>query len=137
MSRLASLPVTMSWSDLSRVPSSAFNSIFDSLAFQSIVALLPLKSKRVASSLTAWLMALSISCLSISETMSKEGMRPIVSEAAERAIRVARRGCLWFQVPSRRARSTGVTPTGNLQTKGIYTLAVVMVSAMMPAAARA
>src|SRR6266404_610283 len=35
---------------------------------------MPLKSKRVASSLRAWLRALSISCFSISETMSKEGI---------------------------------------------------------------
>jgi len=37
--------------------------------------MLPLKSKRVANSLIAWFTALSISCLSISETMSNDGMR--------------------------------------------------------------
>src|SRR5436190_1308554 len=36
---------------------------------------MPLKSKRVASSLRAWLTALSSSCLSTSETMSNEGMK--------------------------------------------------------------
>ena len=42
-----------------------------SLAGSSMAAWLPLKSKRVTSSLRAWLRALSISCRSISETMSR------------------------------------------------------------------
>jgi len=74
MFRFASLPITISDRLFNREASSAFISILDSFTFNSIVAVEPLKSKRCASSLRAWLIALSISCLSTSETMSKLGM---------------------------------------------------------------
>src|SRR3982751_4227942 len=72
MPRLPSLPMTISRRPRRRDASSAVSVIF---SFSTrISAVDPLKSNRVASSLRAWLTALSISCASTSETMSNEGM---------------------------------------------------------------
>ena len=54
----------------------------------SIFAVLPLKSNRAASSLRAWLMALSISPLSISDTMSKDGMARIMNPIRANASKI-------------------------------------------------
>jgi pimeloyl-ACP methyl ester carboxylesterase len=58
---LLSLLMTMSCRLFSRLASSAESLIFDSFSSSSIVAFEPLKSNRFASSLRAWLMALSSS----------------------------------------------------------------------------
>src|SRR4051812_7940105 len=72
MPRLLNLPMTISRRPRKRDASSAVSVI---LSFSTrISAVEPLKSNRVASSLRAWLTALSISCASTSETMSNEGM---------------------------------------------------------------
>ena len=72
MPRLASLPMTISFSvrDLEIVVGGEFDFGF----LQHDFALLPLKSKRLASSFLAWLTAFSISIELTCETMSNEGM---------------------------------------------------------------
>ena len=72
MPRLASLPMTISLSVRTLKSSSADSLI--SVFSSTISALLPLKSKRLASSFLAWLTAFSISIELTCETMSNEGM---------------------------------------------------------------
>jgi hypothetical protein len=73
MPRLASLPMTISLSVVTLNWSSAESLI--SFFSKTISALLPLKSKRLASSFLAWLTAFSISIELTCETMSNEGMK--------------------------------------------------------------
>ena len=64
--------MTISRNDFKCALSSAIKIILSGSGMISVFA--SFKSKRVASSLRAWLSALSISCLSTSDTMSNEGM---------------------------------------------------------------
>ena len=72
MPRLASLPMTISFSVATLNSLSAVSLI--SVFSKTISHLLPLKSKRLASSFLAWLTAFSISIELTCETMSNEGM---------------------------------------------------------------
>src|ERR1700730_5812555 len=70
--RLDNLPITISRSAFKCVESSAVKT---SLSFSETISVFAsFKSKRVTSSLRAWLIALSISWLSTSETMSNDGI---------------------------------------------------------------
>src|SRR6476660_1624461 len=70
--RLDSLPMTISRSAFKCAPSSATKIILSGSGMISVFA--SFKSNRVISSFRAWFSALSISCVSTSETMSNEGM---------------------------------------------------------------